>query len=118
MSEQAGNKCTAIPAAFIRPILEARKNGSYRGLGYFDFYWEAAENPATQAFLKFSGEPRGVIIIQVPSRPGTQPVLKPRDVCWRSMALTSTLKAITTTRISDICCWKIWLLDADGRATM
>lgn len=79
-SEQAGNKCSAIPVSFIRPILDARKNGTYRGLGFFDFYWEAAENTASIAYLKLPGEPRGVIVIHVPSKRGVDPVLKPHDI--------------------------------------
>jgi hypothetical protein len=79
-SEQSGNKCTVLPSAFIQAILEARKSGAYRGLGYFDFYWQPAENPSTLALLKLEGEPRGVVIIAVPSRPGVNPVLKARDV--------------------------------------
>ncbi len=78
--EQTGNKCSIIPSSFIRPILEARKKGSYRGLGYFDFYWQPAENPASLKFLKLTGEPRGVIVIEVPSHPGVEPVLKARDI--------------------------------------
>ncbi|MBI4661241.1 MAG: hypothetical protein HY735_20655 [Verrucomicrobia bacterium] len=80
LSEQTGNKYSAIPASFIRPVLEARRAGAYRGLGFFDFYWEAAENPASQAFLTLPNEHRGVIVIQVPSKPGVEPVLKLRDV--------------------------------------
>lgn len=79
-SQQAGNKCTAIPASFIRPVLEARKNGTYRGLGLFDFYWQAAENPASLDFLKLPGQPRGVVVIYVPAKPGATPVLKPHDL--------------------------------------
>jgi len=78
--QQAGTKCTVIPASFIRPILEARQKGSYRGLGYFDFYWQPAENPASLSFLKLQGEPRGVLVIEVPSRPGQESPLKPRDI--------------------------------------
>ena len=79
-SQKEGEKCTAIPAAFIRPILDARRDGSYRGLGYFDFYWQPAENPASLAFLKLEGEPRGVIVIEVPARASEVAVLKAHDV--------------------------------------
>jgi hypothetical protein len=80
IGEQSGNKCVAIPSGFIVPILQARKTGNYRGLGFFDFVWQPAVNPASLAFLKLEGEPRGVIVIDVPAKPDINPVLKPRDV--------------------------------------
>jgi PDZ domain len=81
MAAQDGRTCTSIPASFIQSILEARKKGQYRGLGYFDFYWQPAENPASLAFLDLEGEPRGVLVIDVPDKPNSPPpVLKQRDV--------------------------------------
>lgn len=80
ISEQSGSKCTAIPTSFILPILNAQREERFRGLGYFDFYWQPAENPATLEFLKLEGEPRGVVVIDVPSKPGVDPVLKARDL--------------------------------------
>jgi len=81
---QDGRTCIAIPAAFIRDNLEAHRRGQYRGLGYFHFYWQPAQNPASLARLKLTGDPRGVIVIQVPERPdhGEQ-VLKPQDIILR-----------------------------------
>jgi hypothetical protein len=81
VNAQADRTCIAIPASFITDILEAKKNGKYHGLGYFHFYWQPAANPASLARLKLSGEPRGVIVIQVPDRPdGGEQVLKPQDI--------------------------------------
>jgi len=77
---QEGNTCTAIPSGVIHSILEARKDGRYRGLGYFDFVWTPAVNPASLAFLGLKGEPRGALVIDVPFTPGVQPVVKARDV--------------------------------------
>lgn len=80
-ASQEGRNCTALPASFIQSILEARKAGQYRGLGYFDFYWQPAENPASLAFLGLEGEPRGVLVIDVPAKPnGPAPVLKQHDI--------------------------------------
>ena len=76
----SGNKVTVIPSSFIQPILDAREAGDYRGLGFFDFYWQAAVNPASLEFLNLSGEPRGAIIIQVPSYPEANSVLRPKDI--------------------------------------
>ena len=81
---QEGTTCTATPSSFIQSILEARQKGVYRGLGYFDFYWQPAENPASLAFLKLEGEPRGVLVIDVPNKPDSaKPVLKQHDVILR-----------------------------------
>lgn len=78
---QADRTCIATPASFIKDILAARKSGKYHGLGYFHFYWQPAANPASLARLQLSGDPRGVIVIQVPDRPdGGEQVLKPQDL--------------------------------------
>lgn len=79
-TSQSGNTCTVIPASLIHSILEARRQGSYTGLGYFAFVWQPAENPASLKFLKLEGEPRGVIVSEVPRTPGLESSLKPRDV--------------------------------------
>jgi len=79
-SGQTGNNARLIPAPFIRGILDARARGGYRGLGYFPFFWQPVENPATHKFLRLEGEPRGVVVIDVPKLPGRDGVLKPRDL--------------------------------------
>ena len=80
-SSQRGRACRVIPASFIRSVLEAHNSGNKRGLGYFHFYWQAAENPATLAQLQLTGEPRGVLVIDVPERlDGEAQVIQPRDV--------------------------------------
>jgi S1-C subfamily serine protease len=81
---QDGRTCVAMPASFIQSILEARKKGEYHGLGYFHFFWQPSENPASLERLKLPGEPRGVVVIDVPERPdGGGQVLKPLDVILR-----------------------------------
>ena len=78
---QRGRSCRVIPTSFIRSVLEAHKSGNQRALGYFHFYWQPAENPASLTQLKLSSEPRGVIVINVPERlDGGDSVLKPRDI--------------------------------------
>lgn len=79
-TEQIENVCTVIPSSFIQAILDAHR-GVYRGLGYFHFYWERAENTVSLEQLGLKGDPRGIFVIRVPDMPdGSQPVLKPRDV--------------------------------------
>lgn len=78
-SSQNGNTCRAIPTPFIKSILEARKKGTYRGLGSFEFVWHPAENPATLKYLKAPSDSRGVIIVQVPKRAGAEQ-LRARDL--------------------------------------
>lgn len=79
-ASKSGNTCQVIPSSFIRRVLAAQKSGNYRGLGYFDFTWQSGENPATLEFLKLSGPERGAVVTEVMKRPGTEPVLKPRDL--------------------------------------
>ena len=84
LSSQDGRNCIAIPATFIKFNLEAHKRGQFQGLGYFHFYWQPAQNLASLERLKLTGEPRGVIVIQVPPRPdGGEQVLKPQDILLR-----------------------------------
>jgi hypothetical protein len=81
ISQQRGRACKAIPAPFIQAILEARQTGKYRGLGYFHFYWQPAENTTSLEYLGQPGEPRGVLVINVPERlDGVTNVLQPRDI--------------------------------------
>jgi len=81
VSAQEGRMCTAIPAPFIQSILQARQKEQYHGLGYFHFYWQGAQNPASLARLKLGGEPRGAIVSSVPARPdGLDPVIRTQDV--------------------------------------
>jgi len=81
---QDGRTCTATPATFIQSLLEAHRKGTYRGLGFFHFYWQPADNPASLARLKLPGAPRGVIVDNVPDRPdGGEKVLKTEDIITR-----------------------------------
>ncbi|PYM15054.1 MAG: hypothetical protein DME18_05210 [Verrucomicrobia bacterium] len=77
---QSGNQLQVLPSPFVRSILEARKKGHYKGLGYFDFTWQPAENPETLDYLKLEGEKRGVVVIDAPKKSGVEPVVRPRDV--------------------------------------
>jgi len=80
VSGQAGNRLLAIPSPFIRFVLAARGKKPYAGLGYYDFDWEYAKNPAVARFLGLDGEPRGVIVTAVSETSAFAPALKPRDL--------------------------------------
>jgi hypothetical protein len=78
---QDGRTCIAEPALQVKDILEARKKGSFNGLGYFHFMWQQSENPANLARLKLPGPPRGVVVIDVPQRPDEcDQVIHPQDI--------------------------------------
>ena len=77
-SSKENNSITTLPCSFIRRCLEDRAKPPYQGLGYFAFVWQSAENPATLDFLGLDGEPRGVIIIEVPTNQVA--TMRPRDV--------------------------------------
>lgn len=57
-----GRVCGALPAGFIRRVLDARKAGTFAGLGYFDFTWQPGSNPELLAELGLKGEPRGAVV--------------------------------------------------------
>jgi hypothetical protein len=80
VASQEGTTCKIIPSAFIRPILEARRKGQYKGLGYFHFVWQPAENPDSHSYLKREGDPQGVLVISVPPVAGLEQVVQPRDI--------------------------------------
>ena len=70
---------TGIPSSFIQTCLNDRKNAPYKGIGYFSFVWQTAENPDTLSYLGQQGEPRGVIVIEVQTNRVASPV-RPRDI--------------------------------------
>jgi len=77
---QRGNVCHVLPAPFIQSILDAREQGAFRGLGYFDFTWQPTENPDMLRYLRAPDTGQGVVIIDVPRLSPTARVLRPRDV--------------------------------------
>ncbi len=74
------NNLTIIPSPFIGWMLKARKEPSYRGLGFFDFIWQKAENPVTHQFLKRTGDPKGVLVVDFVLKNGPERVLKQNDI--------------------------------------
>lgn len=80
VSEQSGTGGLAIPAPFIKRVLDARAKGDYPGLGFFNFYWQRAENPATLTYLKRESTEQGVIVIESMAKINEEPILKPKDV--------------------------------------
>ncbi|HXG46208.1 MAG TPA: hypothetical protein VNO52_01170 [Methylomirabilota bacterium] len=81
LTAQDGRTCVATPAYFIQSILEARRQNTFRGLGFFHFVWQPAENVDSLRWLKLPGEPRGVLVIDVPARPDSaDSVLRRRDI--------------------------------------
>lgn len=78
--QQVDNNVRALTATFIREVLDARKKGSYRGLGFFPFYWQPTPNTASHKYLKLPGEPRGVAVIFVPELPVVEENLQPFDI--------------------------------------
>ena len=80
ITSQTRNLCVATPAPFIRSILEARRKGAFRGLGFFDFVWQPTENPAVHSYLGYPGETHGVIVIEGARDLGQTNVIKPHDL--------------------------------------
>ena len=76
VASKISGTCSVIPAPFIEDVIKLRKKNNYKGLGYFDFVWQPASNPAVTDYFKLSGEPRGVLVI----KPGEKTPLKLHDI--------------------------------------
>ncbi len=76
----SGRVCGALPAGFIRRVLDAQRAGAFEGLGYFDFTWQPGSNPYLLKALGLEGQPRGAVV-HAPGRekdPARAP--QPRDI--------------------------------------
>ena len=80
VASKSGSTCSVIPAPFITAALKLRADGNYRGLGYFDFVWQPASNPATTEYFELNGPARGVLVIKTSTRPGVKSPLKLHDI--------------------------------------
>ena len=80
VASKSASTCSVIPAPFITSILEKRASDDYRGLGFFDFIWQPASNPATTKYFEFSGQAGGVLLIKPSTRPGAKSPLKLHDI--------------------------------------
>ena len=99
-SQQGGDAITAIPTSFIAPILKARADKTFTGLGYFDFTWDPAQNPLNLDYLKLPGAARGVIVKEIGLKPGITSVVQPHDVILQIDGFDiDAAKAIITTPI-------------------
>ena len=76
VASKSGSTCSIIPAPFITDVIKLRKAEKYKGLGYFDFIWQPASNPAVIDYFKLDGAPRGVLVI----KPGKKSSLKLHDI--------------------------------------
>jgi len=79
-TSQSRNKCTAVPSFFVQQVMDEVRADRFRGLGYFNFYWKRAENPAVLDFLHLPGEKRGVIVTEIINVPGHETVVQPKDI--------------------------------------
>jgi len=80
VASKSGSTCSVIPGPFITAALKLRAEGDYKGLGYFDFIWQPASNPATTEYFKLDGPARGVLVIKPSTRPGAKSPLKLHDI--------------------------------------
>ena len=80
VASKSGSTCSVIPGPFITTALKLRAEGDYKGLGYFDFIWQPASNPATTEYFKLDGPARGVLVIKPSTRPGAKSPLKLHDI--------------------------------------
>jgi hypothetical protein len=79
-SGQDSDVVTAVPSSFISFTVNARKKGTFTGLGYFDFTWEPVQNPLSLQYLGLPGPARGVIVKDTGLKPGVVSLIHSRDV--------------------------------------
>ncbi len=80
VASKSGSTCSVIPAPFITAALKLRADGNYKGLGYFDFIWQPASNPATTEYFELNGPARGVLVTKTSTRPGGKSPLNLHDI--------------------------------------
>jgi hypothetical protein len=79
-SSQDNDVVTAVPSSFISFTVDSRRNGTFNGLGYFDFTWEPVQNPLSLQYLGLPGPARGVIVKDTGLKPGVVSPIHSRDV--------------------------------------
>jgi hypothetical protein len=75
-----GRVCGALPAPFIRDVLDAWRAGKFTGLGYFDFTWQPGSNPELLKELGLEGEPRGAVVHAAGREADPAKSPRPRDI--------------------------------------
>ena len=80
IASQEGNNCTVLPSSFVKFAVQGAGGTPRQYLGFFDFVWQKAENPATLAYLKLPGEPRGVIILDKATGADKSGLLQTKDI--------------------------------------
>jgi hypothetical protein len=81
VSQQRDQRARAIPAEILtRFLARARDPGGYRPFPVFGAKWQANRDRALAAFLGQTGEPRGVVVRQVPWGSSACGTLAPRDI--------------------------------------
>lgn len=78
---QDGQSATVTPVDILRDYLEAsRSPGTYREMANLDLYWQVNRDPALARHLGLPGEPRGILVTQVPRGSSACGALLPRDL--------------------------------------
>ncbi len=80
-SSQSDMVSRAVPVEILRPFIErAKAPGPYTGFPALGVMWQTNSDSAVSRFLGQQGEPRGILIRQVPFGTSACGVLKPRDI--------------------------------------
>ncbi len=77
---QEGQYATVIPAEIVSAYLERVRSGDYRGFPSLNPAWQLNLDRALASFLGLEGEPRGVVLREVPHGSTGCDELRPRDV--------------------------------------
>ena len=78
---QDGQSATVTPVDLLRAYLDAaRAPGGYREFAGLDLSWQVNRDPALTRSLRLEGEPRGVLVTEVPQGSSACGALFPRDI--------------------------------------
>ncbi len=78
---QSKQTATVLPAEILKLFLErAAAEGGYAGFPIFGAYWQTNRDPSVTTYLGLEGDPRGVLMRQVPWGSSACGVIRPRDI--------------------------------------
>jgi S1-C subfamily serine protease len=77
---QDAQNATILPPEIIAAYLDEHGSEAYRGFASFDPFWQHNQDRALAAYLGLEGEPRGIVLLEIPWGSSGCDVLEPRDL--------------------------------------
>ena len=79
-ARQDGKLLSVIPAPLVAGVLARKRRDPQTSLAWYPFAWQGTQNPATTAYLRLSGAPRGVVVTALPTLSPFAGHLRARDI--------------------------------------